>query len=441
MKPRINLLFVVVCALLLLAAASAASAQKSKLTQSQVDQLIKSQAPDDLVASQIRSRGVSFVLTHKMAEDYAAKKAGPQTLAALREQVRAGGIRLQTEVNALILLDGKEAGTVGNAGLILLADLPEGRHDIVVRKEGFKERHLDIALASNEVKQVALPLDWMGGYLTISSQPAAAIHVTGPQTFDGAGTDLKCQPGSYTLTASQEGYVSQSRTFQVAAGEHHAESVKLAVDPDFVNALLSTANQKFAASDFRGATETTRRILAIDPLQAQALRIAAEAYWRLGDGPDFVAAAGRAVAAGEAVTIPLMHVHNFPHPMVHEVTLTIDKAGITYTPPSATPGCKLQKFTEPFSAMRAVSLDTTVRGAPAIDFQFIQPKSLGGFIKSDVDEHGNPILRLSFLVVGSEARTTHLFGNPDPNYVPFASPANAQGLILGAVNFITQIKR
>jgi len=418
------------------------NSQKPRLTRTQLEQMLRNHARDDLVARQIRSSSIGFQLTKKIVDDYAAKGAGPETVAALREQIRSGTVEIHSEPGSQVLLDGEAAGTVGPGGVLAIEDVPEGNHDLIGKNEGYQDGHFEFTLANLEHKMLILPLEWLGGYLSVSAQPAdATIRTSGPRSFEGAASQMKVPPGNYTVNVSLDGYLTQTRSFQVAAGEHREEQVQLAVDPSFIAARLSEAQAKLDGGDYIEAIEAARRILAANPRQAQALRIAAEAYWHIGDGNRFVETGVQAIDEGEAVTIPLMHVHNFPHPMVHQVTLTIDKKGITYTPPQDASGCKLQKFTEPYSALRSAAMDTTIPGATALDLQFIGPKTLGGFIKSDVDEHGYPILRVSFLVVGSEARHARVFGNPDPNYVPFSSPGNAPELMRAAESLINRVKQ
>jgi hypothetical protein len=83
-------------------------------------------------------------------------------------------------------------------------------------------------------------MEWLGGFLSVSAQPAdASIHIAGQRSFDGSATDVKAQSGSYTATVSLDGYVTQTRNFQIAVGEHHVEQFQLAID---LAAALAKAN-------------------------------------------------------------------------------------------------------------------------------------------------------------------------------------------------------
>ena len=298
-RPRCSaavlfLMFLAVVAVLWTHTAVAQQPALQKLTLLQIEGLVAHGVPDSTMAAQIQKRGLAFTPKPANLDSLQAKGAGPLTLAAIealasktpsRAETNAGGkvagrhpraalgmgtVEIRTEPGSAVLLDGKEAGNAGyfnaNAGLIGLEDVTEGNHELTAKKAGFQDAHVGFTLADKEDKQVSLPLQWLGGFLTVVAQPAgAAIKVTGPQSNDGSTTDLKCLPGTYTVTVSFEGYVPQTRNFQVAMGEHHAEQVQLALDPAFVASLLADAKAKLSSGNPSGAAESARRILRLPP--------------------------------------------------------------------------------------------------------------------------------------------------------------------------------
>jgi PEGA domain len=223
-----------------------ANAQKPKLSRAQVEQLIQIHQPDDVTASLIRNRGLSFPVTRKIVEALAAKGAKPLTLAALRDQIHLGTGRVvvETTSDSLIYLDGNQVGKAGADGLFLMSSVVEGDHEVIVRNDGYREASSKFSLDSNEDKHLSLPIEWLGGYLTISAQPLSArIQVAGPWSFEGSATDGKTPPGSYTATVSSDGYITQTRNFQIGAGEHHAEQFKLAIDIAAAQARANAGDQ------------------------------------------------------------------------------------------------------------------------------------------------------------------------------------------------------
>ena len=120
---RMTLLLFCVFCLVGVAALQPGYAQKNNLSYAQVEHLVKLHAPDDLVASQILSRGISFSVSDKTLDDLKSAGAGPETVAALRERVRVGTLEVQTVPGSKVLLDGKEVGIAGPGGFLAVADV------------------------------------------------------------------------------------------------------------------------------------------------------------------------------------------------------------------------------------------------------------------------------------------------------------------------------
>jgi tetratricopeptide (TPR) repeat protein len=318
-------------AVLLLAAMPYAGAQREKLTQPQIRHLIQIHAPDDLVARQIQARGLDFAVTNAELTSFAAEGAGSQTLAALRALIQTGALLLRTEPGAEVSVDGRDAGASNAAGLLLLKDMPPGAHTLVVTKQGFHEDRQSFTLTDREALQLSAPLAWAGGLLTISAQPAdATILVIGPASFIGAQNAARCPPGTYSATVSLSGYFSQKRTFTVAVDQNHEESFQLVVDPAVFAKTLADARSSLSAGDTEAAIRLSRQALALNPTSAEAYKVLAEASFANGDFQTFIQDAGRAIRGGQSVAIPLMHVHNFPRQLVHQVDMTISGSQLNF---------------------------------------------------------------------------------------------------------------
>lgn len=318
------------------------SPKSVKLTDAQIHHLIKIRAADAFVSAQIESRGLDFSLKPKDIVSFNAEGAGPRTLEALRGFVRTGGIMLHTEPQADVSLDGVAAGHADALGILQLQDVSPGPHTLVLSKEGFQQNRQTVTLADRENRQLSLPLQWTGGFLTVTALPASvAISVAGPKSFTGSGNRIQCTPGSYTAIFSLEGYVTQTRTFQLAAGEDHDENVTLAVDKAYLSELLAAAKTKLAGGDSSGAVESAHKILNLSPGNPAAQAILAEASFQSGDYRGFMAPAIAAIHSGEPVTVRMMHVHNFPRRMVHSVDITFSSTGIKLASTDPNLNCKL----------------------------------------------------------------------------------------------------
>jgi tetratricopeptide (TPR) repeat protein len=427
MPFRLRLRMIVFGILFCVAVLPPDSAQNVKLTRAQVEQLIRIPGPDadDSLASAIRSSGLSFPVDRKIVKALSAKGAGPLTLAALREQIHEGVVEVRyTEPGSQVLLDGIVAGNADTLGYFALKEVPEGNHERTVKKDGYGDAHLQFSLANKEDKQLSLSLEWLGGYLSVSALPLAAIHVTGPLSFEGRATDLKCPTGSYTVTASSEGYATQTHTFQVGAGEHHAEHLQLEVDPAFVASLMADAKAKLDAGNPNGAIESARKLLNVAP-GAKAEEILAEASLRAGDFQSFLNAGRKAIRGGGEVSITLTHRHRG---FVHDVTLTLSRDGLSFHTPASVNGCNLPNTTQPYRSLsrlifksqlyREIGVDNVTPDI-ALEFGFIQAKHFTVVTSPiDYDSAGNLLKWYEFASPGSRI-------GPHSSS-PLESPENAQ---------------
>ncbi len=324
------------------AAAQPVSAQSKGLSYAQVEHLVKLHAPDGLVASQIRSRGVSFTLTAKTLDAFKSEGAGSETIAALREQIRVGVLQVRTVPGSDVLLDGEKSGSADSEGVLQIQDVPVGNHAITVTKAGYKDGATQASVFRNFASQVSVPLQWLGGFLTITVQPAQAdITVSGPTPLKGTVTNALCPPGAYTATVSLDGYLSQNRSFQVAAGEHHVEAFQLVVDPAILNRELNEAKSLFRSGDAAAAVPLANTVLKQQPNNPDAEALIAEAAFKQGNMNLFVNEGAKAIRGGKSITVYEEHVHIFFVPRIHPVRLTVSRAGIALESDPPYPKCKL----------------------------------------------------------------------------------------------------
>lgn len=434
-----------------------------RLTLIQVEQLVEHGVPDSTMSTQIQRRGVAFAPNAALIESLRAKGAGPLTLAAIEASITkaspdgekhegsqisqgkkkrplhaapgVGSLEVYTEPGSQLLLDGKEAGNIDYVGLghFRLQGVPEGNHELTVKKSGFQAAQSSFTLANNEEKQLSLPMEWLGGFLSVSAQPAnALIHVTGPWSFDGSGDDIKCQPGTYTVTFSEDGYQKQARTFQIVAGEHHVERAQLTVDPAFVASHLAAAKAKLAAADPAGAIQDARAVLSVNHADVNSKVILAEASFQTGDMDTFAYSSADAIRNGGAVAVMLMHVHNFPHRMIHDVTLTISSSGLAIAVPPGN-SCKISP-TILFSQITQVGVMRDQAGAvelhvTALSKPHEKARLFGSIHDLDFVAEGSAIVNQPGTVVVLNGEET-----------PIQSPGNAAEVLQAVANLILRLK-
>ncbi|HEU5340959.1 hypothetical protein [Edaphobacter sp.] len=427
-----------------------------KLTLSQIEGLVSHGVPDSTMSAQIQKRGLAFSPTPALIESLRAKGCGHLTLAVIEASVSkasqpvdkrregrrpratlgVGIVDVRTEPGSDLLLDGKgvrDAGQV-SGGLVRLEDVTEGNHLLTARKAGFQDAHVSFNLLNGEDKQISLPLVWLGGFLTVSAQPTEAqIHIRGPRAFDGSIEDAQCQAGSYTVTFSADGYLNQTRTFQIAAGEHHAEHAQLVVNPTFIAGSLADAKALLGAGNPAGAIEDARKVLKLSPADLKAEVILSEASFQAGDMNTFVNSGSGAIRKGEAVTVMLMHVHNFPYHMVHGTTMTISGSGINVVAVPQISRCKIPPSIL-FSQITQVEVRHDQTGSIELHISYLSKppgKNKGIGVLHDLD----------FVADGSSVRsqpgTTVVFGGGNTQ---IQSSGNAEQLLQGVANLILTIK-
>jgi hypothetical protein len=253
-----------------------------------------------------------------------------------------GSLEVHTEPGGQLLLDTKPVGIADSQGLLLLQQVPAGNHDLVAQSIGYQDAHVQFSLTNNEAKQLSLPLVWLGGYLSVSVQPSIAIvNVSGPKIFQAGSSEIQCPAGTYTVTASSDGYLSQTRTVHVAAGEHHSETFELVVDPAVLLRKLDGAKSKLAAGDPAGAEQDADAVLAQSHDNPDAAAIVAESAFQQGDMNRFVDAGARAILGGKQVTVRMMHAHTVLAMWIHSVDITISESGISLVSNPPDSRCKI----------------------------------------------------------------------------------------------------
>jgi hypothetical protein len=435
-----------------------------KLNLAQIEELVSHHVPDATLSTQIQRLGLAFAPSQATVDSLRAKGAGPQTLAAiealvskppLRVESNGGGgkppvrqphaahgvgiLEIHTEPGSDLFLDDKEVGNANEigAGFFRLKDVAEGSHELAAKQAGFQDAHVSLALANKEDKQISLPLERLEGFLTVISQPEGAeITVSGPKTFSGVTNDVACPPGSYTASVSFEGYVPETRTFDVGPGEHHRESIQLAIDSAYVARLNADAAAKLDARNPAGAIEAARKVLKFSPGDAGAAQIIAEASFLVGDTSTFANLGSQAIQGGKAVSVQLMHVHNFPHRMINPATVTISASGLAISV-AASGGDKIPPSIE-FNLVTRAEVIRDQTGAIELHISYLS-KPPGTTAIGTLHD-------LDFVADGS-AVVTQRGGQPGNVVViggqttVIQSPQNAAQLLQGVATLIGKVKR
>ena len=416
--------------LLAMICTAACGAQASqKLSLAQIEDLIAHGVPDSVLSNQIGIHGISFPVTSAALEELRAKGAGPRTISKIESlkppppplPPKPGKIEIQTEPGSEVFLDAKPMGNANAIGRLTLPDVIAGNHKLSARVEGYQESTAEVRLAGNEEKHVDLRLEWMGGYLSVAATPESAkINVVGPKSMEGTLDEIKCPAGAYTVSASLEGYLPETRTIQLAAKEHHNESFTLRLDPAVLARNLKDAGGKLAAGDAPGALGLAESVSRADPTLGDAFVIVAQAAFQLGDMNRFQDAGVNAIRHGKRVTVRVMHLHAALALSIHPVDLTISDTGISLASNPPDSHCNI-----PGSLGFDLIQDARVQRDPRHSFPALH-------IQYSTKPRGVILHDLDFVPVGSQKVTPHQPGQIVIGGGTIEVPANSDQT-LGAI--------
>lgn len=331
-------------------------AAKQALSLAQVQKLVQIHTPDDVVAQEIRSRGLDFTPSPKTIADLQKRGAGQSTLAAIRERIPIGSMEIDAPPGTAITVDGADAGKTDVQGRLRLPEIFAGSHQVAGDKAGYRRKEVSATVAAKETKHVPLELEWLGGYLTVhTNAPGALIDVAGIGQFQGEVVDLKCSPGSYAITATRAGRKPENRAVNVAAGQHTAVDLQLAVDSAYFDAKASEATQRLSVGDAKGAIQIANDLVSADPTNANAQGLLASAYWLNGDAKAFAVAAATAIRGGGPVVLKIAHEHlELSGEAIHPALLVITNKTVTYDPANAS--CKYHKLVSPIEKVSTIEV-------------------------------------------------------------------------------------
>lgn len=133
-----------------------------------------------------------------------------------------------------VLVDQNPVGTIPADGMLSVATVSPGDHEIELRKERFKPRQVKkhfVAGAAITLNSADAALEASPGELKITFAPADANVAIAKDQFlkvVSSGALLSLSPGTYTLTARTAERFTRSATFEVVAGQSRTVDLSLA---------------------------------------------------------------------------------------------------------------------------------------------------------------------------------------------------------------------
>jgi hypothetical protein len=145
----------------------------------------------------------------------------------LKIQPQFGSLQITGAVAGTeILLDQKNAGTVGADGSFNLGSIQPGEHTVELRREQYVPKRVQRAFRAGQTIELAgadVVLAMANGTIRLTRNPASAIvtYRRGDETgsHEARGNQIELPPGSYVFAAIAPGFMPSTSRVQLAAGE------------------------------------------------------------------------------------------------------------------------------------------------------------------------------------------------------------------------------
>ncbi|MBC8551800.1 MAG: PEGA domain-containing protein, partial [Candidatus Brocadiales bacterium] len=132
-------------------------------------------------------------------------------------QQLAGSLNIKSEpANAMIIVDGKEAGTTPAN----IANLKPGKHLVEVRMEGYENWSESIEVSVDKENQIIAVLQQLAGSLNIKSEPVTAmITVDGKEVGTSPANIADLKSGKHLVEVKLAGYENWSESVEIDMGK------------------------------------------------------------------------------------------------------------------------------------------------------------------------------------------------------------------------------
>jgi hypothetical protein len=242
-----------------------------------------------------------------------------------------------TPADCEVFVDDVPQGLTDSTGKLRIENLIVGDHRIALRKPRFHEAVFQLLLAQEKEGEINAKLEWAVGFLSVKTNVSdAKIEVTGLGSFNGVVDNVDAQAGTYVLTATRPLYEPVSKQITVTAGEASNVSLELSPDAALRDRMLSLAQDTYSRGDFSSAIEIASKLVSVDPINAQALRIMGQSYFARNDFGPFTDFASRAISAGGSIELQLRHHHSFwGGSNMHMVRVVLTKQTVSFDPQAA----------------------------------------------------------------------------------------------------------
>ena len=156
----------------------------------------------------------------------------------LKEQPQFGSLQIHgAAAGTEVLVDQKNAGTVGPDGAFSLGAIEPGDHTIELRREQHLPKRLQRSFQAGQAVVLAgadAVLAAASGAIRIARNPASSIVTyrrgDETETHEARGDQIELPPGTYAFSASAPGFTEATIRVQLAAGENRTVDFVLVRD-------------------------------------------------------------------------------------------------------------------------------------------------------------------------------------------------------------------
>jgi PEGA domain len=302
---------------------------RAALTYSQIEALVRIDTPDDVISQEIHDRGIARPPNRADLDRLTARGAGAQTIAALRALAKGTVNVISHPGECEVLIDGKVVGRTRTDGRLSVADVAAGEHSVRVQKEGFQNADFPVTVDAGGQASVAAALETARGSLSVlASVPEATIRINGLGTYQGAAKDIRCPAGSYVVDVTAPRYAPVQQTVAVAAGQTAEISIKLELDPAFLDELRQQLRAGSTSQNPQAAMRVAEELLRYAPSDPDGNAALAVGQFASGNLVAFRSTAPKALSLGGTIALRLVHHHAFMNE--HAALLVINSGGLVF---------------------------------------------------------------------------------------------------------------
>lgn len=137
--------------------------------------------------------------------------------------------------------------------------------------------------------------------------PGTEILVSSVGSFSNQITDLKLQPGRYTITGNKLGH--RNATTEVEIKLFETSNVNLSMFALTPEEMMTLASQSYEKGQYKNTISLTRMVIAAQPNNIKANSLMGTSLYANGDYDEAVTFLTKSILAGNATSLPILHRH------------------------------------------------------------------------------------------------------------------------------------